>query len=212
MVDVEDDVTDTSPLTMSSLSTTRTTTTNFSTDDNGDDDVLPEAKVTGLMRDLKKRTQSLKIVYSIESGRRTFQLEHQFKRFSPIHVLVLKRLQLFRLNFSIILSSICNLINTLNCCQVFFGVHSLLCRDKSTTVSLLCLLHPGSGENRLNVTSSIMLLFQMILNGSMQLKILHLWVNFERFCDKFIVTTIFGRLAIWFILVPGNTIHINLVE
>jgi hypothetical protein len=55
MVDVEDDVTDTSPLTMSSLSTTRTTTTNFSTDDNGDDDVLPEAKVTGLMRDLKKK-------------------------------------------------------------------------------------------------------------------------------------------------------------
>ena len=42
----------------------------------------------------------------------------------------------------------------------------------------------------------------MFLIGWMQWKILHLLVCFELRSDDFLVWSIFGRLTIWFILVP----------
>jgi hypothetical protein len=70
------------------------------------------------------------------------------------------------------------------------------------------LVNPDSENIQLKTTLSKIVLFQMFFIGSMQWKILHFLVRFELHSDDFLVTSIFGRLTIWFILV-GQTVLLN---
>jgi hypothetical protein len=103
----------------------------------------------------------------------------------------------FGLDFTIVMSSICNLNDAMNCCQDFFTDFWVPHREKSTVVSLLCFVHPGSENNRLNRSYWIILRFNAFLIESIEWKILHLLVCFELHRDVFIVTSIFGLPTIW---------------
>ena len=112
-------------------------------------------------------------------------------------MLVLEDFMRFGLDFTIVMSSICNLNDAMNCCQDFFTDFWVPHREKSTVVSLLCFVHPGSENNRLNRSYWIILLFNAFLIESIEWKILHLLVCFELHRDVFIVTSIFGLPTIW---------------